>query len=91
MKMFVTLLVALTPLAAPMLARADKNFAAGKGGAWDCTKDPVVNINHGNGTYQLSGKCTTINLNGGNNKLTIESVETINGPQSPCHQALPIV
>jgi hypothetical protein len=38
----------------------------------------VVNINHGNGAYTFTGKCTTINVNGGHNKLTIERVDTIN-------------
>lgn len=73
-KQFVVLLVAITP----MIVHADKQFTQGKGGTWDCTKDPVVSINHGQGSYKLSGKCKTVSINGGENKLTIESVDTLN-------------
>jgi len=59
-------------------AVADKNYAGGKGATWDCTKDPVVNINHGRGKYTFKGTCTTINLNGGQSTLTIASVGTLN-------------
>jgi hypothetical protein len=78
MKTGIALLIAIAPVLAPMTAGADKLFNKGKGTAWDCTKDPVVNINHGGGTYTFTGKCRTINVNGGDNKLTIESVDTIN-------------
>ena len=70
--------IALLLVIAPMTAGADKLYNKGKGAAWDCTKDPVVNINHGGGTYTFTGKCRTINVNGGENKVTIESVDTIN-------------
>jgi len=78
MKTGIALLIALAPMIAPMTARADKLYNKGKGATWDCAKDPVVNINHGEGTYTFTGKCKTINVNGGDNKLTIESVDTIN-------------
>ena len=77
MKTGIALLLAIAVLA-PMTARADKMFNKAKGTAWDCTKDPVDNINHRGWTYTFTGKCATINVNGGENKLTIESVDTIN-------------
>lgn len=77
MKTGIALLIAIAPMIAPITARADKLFNKGKGAGWDCGKDPVVNINHGGATYAFTGKCKTINVNGGDNKLTIESVDTI--------------
>jgi hypothetical protein len=61
----------------PSVALADKNFTGGKGATWDCSKDPIVNINHGQGTYTLKGACKTINVNGGHNTLAIESVDAL--------------
>ncbi len=78
MKTGIGLLFALAPVLASTTGHADKAFTKGKGAAWDCARDPVVNINHGSGTYTFTGKCTTININGGENKLTIESVDTLN-------------
>jgi len=78
MKTGIALLIAIAPVIAPVTARADKMFNQGKGTTWDCARDPVVNINHGGATYAFTGKCKTINVNGGDNKLTIESVDTIN-------------
>lgn len=78
MKTGIALLIAIAPMIAPITAQADRQFIKGKGTSWDCAKDPVVTINHGEGTYTFTGKCTTINVNGGDNKLTIESVDTIN-------------
>ena len=78
MKTGIALLIAIAPMIAPLTARADKQFTEGKGTRWDCAKDPVAHINHGEGTYTFTGKCKTINVNGGDNKLTIESVDTIN-------------
>ena len=78
MKTGIALLIAIAPMIAPITARADKVFIKGKGTNWDCAREPVVTINHGEGTYTFTGKCTKINLNGGENKLTIESVDKIN-------------
>jgi hypothetical protein len=72
-----TLLLTLT-LLAPSLALADKTFTTGKGATVDCAKDPEVNINHGKGAYTFKGACKAININGGENKLTIDSVEALN-------------
>lgn len=58
-------------------ALADKTFNAGSGATVDCSKDPKVSINHGKGTYTFTGKCTQISVNGGDNKLTVESVESL--------------
>jgi len=63
---------------APSVAAADKSFTMGKGTTWDCKKDPVVSISHGKGVYKFKGACTTINVMGGSNKLTIESVDELN-------------
>jgi hypothetical protein len=73
MKTWIALLIAI----APMTARADKQFTKGTGTTWDCRKEPRVDINHGLGTYRFTGKCATINVNGVENKLTIESVDAL--------------
>lgn len=77
MKTWIALCVAIAPAVAPMTVLADKQFTKGKGTTWDCRKDPRVDIDHGLGTYKFTGKCATINVNGGENKLTIESVDTL--------------
>ncbi len=61
---------------APGLAAADKDLS--KSTTWDCKKDPVVSIGNGNGKYTFKGACKSISLGGGENTLTIESVETLN-------------
>jgi hypothetical protein len=77
-----SLVAALTlPLAIGMgsrAAHADKAFTKGKGASWDCNKDPVVLINHGRGNYKLTGKCKSVNINGADNTLDIEAVDTLN-------------
>jgi DUF3060 family protein len=77
----IALLIAIAPMIAPMTARADKLFTKGQGTTWDCRKDPRVDIKHGLGTYTFTGKCATINVDGFENQLTIESVDmlTVNG------------
>ncbi|HEY5925815.1 MAG TPA: DUF3060 domain-containing protein [Kofleriaceae bacterium] len=62
----------------PFVASADKKFTQGKGTTWDCKKDPVVSISHGGGKYTFKGACTTINVSGGGNKLTVESADELN-------------
>ena len=71
-----TRLTLLLLLLAP--AAAAKSFNGGKGATVDCSKDPEVDINHGNGTYTFKGACKAINVNGGANKLAIESVVALN-------------
>jgi hypothetical protein len=78
MKTWIALSIAIAWAIAPMTARADKRFTKGKGTTWDCRKEPRVDIDHGLGTYKFTGKCATINVNGGENNLTIESVDTLN-------------
>jgi len=73
-----TRLTILLLVLTPALALADKNYTGGKGATWDCAKDPTVNINHGKGTYTFKGACKEINVNGGENKLTIAEVDTLN-------------
>ena len=65
-------------LLVPALAAADKDFQSGKGATWDCKSDPTVNINHGKGAYTFKGECKAININGGHNTLTIETVAELN-------------
>jgi len=60
---------------APGLAAADKSLD--KGTTWDCKKDPVVSIGNGKGKYTFKGACTSISIGGGENTLTIESVDTL--------------
>src|SRR5262245_36696401 len=73
-------------VAMPISAQAEKVFTkAGKGATtWDCSKDPVVKINHGGANYVFKGNCTLIFTNAGSGKLTIESVDTldINGAKN---------
>jgi len=68
-------LVSLVILLAPTLAAADKNLE--KGSTYDCKTDPVVHIGNGAGKYTFTGPCKTIDVGGGKNMLTIESVETL--------------
>lgn len=77
MKTWIALSFAIVWAIAPTTARADKQFTRGKGTTWDCRKDPRVDIDHGRGTYRFTGKCATINVNGVENNLTIESVDTL--------------
>ena len=68
-------LMLLAALLVPTAARADKSLD--KSGAWDCAKDPVVHIGNGAGKYTFKGTCTTIDVGGGMNTLTIEAVGTL--------------
>src|SRR5262249_6948833 len=61
----------------PALAAADKSYTGGKGATWDCKKDPVVSINHGDGVYTFKGDCKAIHINGGSNTLTVDSVDVL--------------
>lgn len=70
-------LALLLCMIAPTVAVADKQFAKGKGATWDCTKDPVVIINHGSGSYTFKGTCTSLTVNGGKHKLAIERADTL--------------
>ena len=71
------LLVAVTPA----IALADKDFTEGSGASYDCSEDPIVNINHDSGSYTLTGTCSEIHLNGGNLHVTIAETKqlAING------------
>jgi hypothetical protein len=78
MTKLVVWIAAIACIASSSIAHADKVFRVGKGATWDCNKDPVVSILHGDATYTLKGSCKSINLTGGNNTLTIESTGSIN-------------
>jgi hypothetical protein len=67
-------LAVLVVLATSSLAVADKTFNGGKGGTWDCKSDPVVAITSTSGSYTIRGDCKSVNVTGGHNTLTIESV-----------------
>ncbi len=71
-------LVALLLVCAPALASADKSYMDGKGGTWDCGKDPVVSIMANEGTYTLKGACKSINVMGNKNKVAVDSAAEIN-------------
>src|SRR6185369_13590274 len=71
MKRILCLLVAVTPV----VAYADKDLS--KNGTWDCKKDATVHIANGSGKYTFKGKCKLISVGGGTNKLSIDSVETL--------------
>jgi hypothetical protein len=75
---FVALLLAL-----PAVAAADKNITD-KSAKIDCAKDPKVSINTGEGTFTFTGKCELIAINGGENKVKIESVTQllVNGAEN---------
>jgi hypothetical protein len=73
MKHLAFLLLTLAPLA----ARADKTFIGTKQGRWDCTNEPNVHILHGEGSYVFKGNCGIITVEGGNNRLVIESVDAL--------------
>ncbi|TMQ11501.1 MAG: DUF3060 domain-containing protein [Deltaproteobacteria bacterium] len=75
MKLLAVLGITLAAFAAPTTARADK--ALEKNGAWDCKKDPVAHIGNGAGKYRFTGPCKLISVGGGENTLTIESVDTL--------------
>lgn len=66
------LLLVLTPA----LASADK--ALTRSASWDCAKDPVVNINHGGGSYHFKGECKQINVNGGGVTVKADDVDVLN-------------
>jgi hypothetical protein len=46
-------------------------------GAQNCAKNPTAEINTGAGNYEFVGPCTKIIVNGGDNKLKIESVKEL--------------
>ena len=71
-------IVALLIVLASGLASADKDLA--KSGTWDCKKDPVVLIANGDGKYKFKGACKKITVAGGENTLTIETVDTLDVP-----------
>ena len=68
-------IIAALVLLAPGLATADKSLD--KDGVWDCAKDPVVVIANGDGAYTFKGTCKKIVVAGGENKLTVESVDIL--------------
>ncbi len=74
----VRLFLVLTLVLVPTLAHADKSFNAGKGGTWDCAKDPQISIQANSGTYAFKGTCKTVNVNGNANKITIETTGQLN-------------
>ena len=79
MKTIVSLL-----LLVPALAVADKSYVEGKGGSWDCAKDPNVSITANAGIYTLKGACKSISIDGNENRVTLETATAIsvNGNQN---------
>lgn len=71
MKLILGLLVVVTPV----VAYADKDLT--KNGTWDCKKDGTVHIANGSGKFVFKGKCKLISVGGGENKLSIDSVDKL--------------
>jgi hypothetical protein len=46
-------------------------------GAHDCARQPTAVINEGAGNYRFVGPCTRIAINGGDNTVSIESIEAL--------------
>lgn len=65
-------------------ARAEHTFSEGTGGSWDCTQDAEVTINTSSSTYTLTGSCTSVSINGSDNKITVvRSTElSVNGAKN---------
>jgi len=65
----------------PGIALADKSYNGEKSATHDCSKDPKVMINTGDGDFTFTGTCDLIAINGGDNKVTIENVKqlSVNG------------
>jgi hypothetical protein len=63
----------------PAVASADKTFSDGRGGSWDCAKDPVVKIAipKGGGTFTVTGACKSAEITGGDVILHIAAVESL--------------
>lgn len=80
-------LVALLLLSSP--AFADKNYAEGKGGTWDCAKDGVVSIQANDGKYTFKGACKAVSVNGNNNQITLETTAmlSVNGNKNSVEAA----
>jgi len=70
-KLVIGLALAIAPS-----AFADKNYT-GDSGEWDCSKDANVHIVTGSGKFTLTGACATISIEGGENTLTVESVDSL--------------
>src|SRR5262245_40690522 len=62
------ILISLCVLA-PVVAAADT--------VKDCAKTPTVTIDTGEGSYTFKGQCKAIHVDGGENKLVIESVDEL--------------
>jgi hypothetical protein len=83
MRSLVALVSLLALLALPAVAAADRVYTD-KTATHDCAKEPNVSINTGDGTFTFTGPCEKIGINGGKNKVTIESVKklTVNGSKN---------
>ncbi|MFT3697242.1 MAG: DUF3060 domain-containing protein [Kofleriaceae bacterium] len=68
----------------PTVAFAGKSFNDGKGGEWDCGKDPVVSIQTNEGTFTLKGACKAVSVNGNQNVVKIDNATNVsaNGNQN---------
>ena len=77
MKNLVIVCATVLAVVAPGVVSADKTFTSGKNTAWDCGKEPNIRIMHGQGNYNFKGACKSITVQGGENKLVIESVDAL--------------
>jgi hypothetical protein len=61
----------------PGIALADKSYNGEKSATHDCNKEPKAAVNTGDGDFTFTGTCDRIAINGGDNKITIESVRLL--------------
>ncbi|MBA2544467.1 MAG: DUF3060 domain-containing protein [Deltaproteobacteria bacterium] len=64
-------------LLVPALAFADRSIQGDKKATIDCSKDPEVSIQSGEGTFTFTGTCDKITVTGGGNTVTIENVKKL--------------
>ena len=66
-------IVAVVAVLGTSSASADKTYNEGKGGTWDCAKDPAVTLNTNHGSFVITGACKRISVNGNSNTVTAET------------------
>jgi len=69
--------IALVLLLVPSLASAERLIQGDKTATIDCSKDPAVTIQSGDGTFTFTGNCDKITVKGGTNTVTIENVKKL--------------
>ena len=74
----IKLVIGLVLVASPAAADQVSVKKLDKSGTYDCAKNnPFVSIGNGRGTYTFKGECKMISVGGGQNKLTVEAVDSL--------------